>query len=334
MSNIKDIIAKGTRFVDVFFSRNMPENIRDFLNGAKPIQESYEDKTISFVEYTPTEKNNRSIVISAKKQLQLDTQSRYEYLERFKRSKYADIGLVDAIVCSKSEKITINSHFHIGDLLGDYATTRINSYGGDDYHQYARTIEQIEKVVSEVQNGAILRIWYGHNARDLCGFMHLLDKLRGVNCTIIELELTDEVHRLNAHKIKSCRYWEQIRPEEVCIPLSAAKILTDEKKDELLTRWQKMICENSEYRIYENGNLQSVDFEYLKTKAIPHFYKGKFSLSKLMGRLMKNEEAFKEMCVLSSLPNFIYRLIDSGDLEFLGYRPSFWDNDCWLKSLH
>ena len=334
MSNVKDIITKGTRFVDVFFDRNIPNNVRDFLYGAKPIRESYEDKTISFVEYTPTEKNDCSIVISAEKQMQLDTQSRNDYVERFKRSKYADIGLVDAIVCSESERIAINAHFHICDVVGDYVTTRINHLGEDDYHQYARTIENVEKIVSAVKNGAILRVWYAHNARDLCGLMYLLEKLQDVNCTIIELELPDEVHRLNAHKMIGCRYWGQIRPEELCIPLSAVKILTDEKKDEFLARWDKLVCENSEYRIYENGELKSVDFEYLRVKAIPHFYKGKFSLSKLMGRLLKNEEAFKEMCVLSSLPNFIYRLIDSGDLEFLGYRPSFLDNDCWLKSLH
>ena len=185
-----------------------------------------------------------------------------------------------------------------------------------------------------VKNGAILRVWYGHNARDLCAFMYLLNQLRGVNCTIIELELPDEVHRLNAHKIKMCRYWRHIRPEEMCIPISGAKILTSEKKNELLTHWQKLVCENSEYRIYENGELKSVDFEYLRAKAIPHFYKGKFSMSELMGRLLKNEEAFKEMCVLSSLPRFIHRLIDAGDLEFLGHRVSIWSDDCWLKSLH
>ena len=333
MSTVKDIITKNSHYVDVFFDGNVPQNIRDFFSGAKPIQESYNDKTISFTEYTPTEKNKRSITISSAEQKQMDTISRYDYVERFKKSKYADIGLVDSIVSSKSERITVNSHFHIGDLCGDYAKTRTKSFGGNDYHQYRKTIEQIEKIVSKARSGAILRVWYGHNARDLCGFMYLLDKLQGTACTIIELELPNEIPRLNAHKIKRCRYWGQIRPKEMCIPISNAKILTNEKKHKLLSHWEKFVCENSEYRIYENGELKSVDFEYLRTKAIPHFYKGKFSLSKLMGRLLKNEEVFKEMCVLSSLPDFIYRLIDAGDLEFLGYRPSFWDNDCWLKSL-
>lgn len=320
MSDIKQFITQDAYFVDVFFDRNVPQNIRDFFAGAKSIQESYEDKTFSFTEYTPEGTNDRSITISAAKQEQMDAQSRYDYVGRFKRSKYADIGLVDSIVSSKSEKITVNSHFHIGDLCGDYAETRTKSFGGNDYHQYQKTIDQIEKIVSKAQSGAILRIWYGHNSKDLCGFMYLLDKLRGITCTIIELELPDEVHRLNAHKIKRCRYWGQIRPEEMCIPISNAKILTNEKKNELLTRWQKIVCENTEYRIYENGNLKSVDFEYLRDKAIPYFYKGKFSLSKLMGRLIKNEDAFKDLCVLSSLPNFIHRLIDVGSLEFLGNR--------------
>ena len=334
MSTVKDIITKGTRFVDVFFDRNIPENVSDFLYGAKPTKEHYEDRTISFTEYTPAGKQNHCITVSAEEQRRRSTQNRYNLVERFKRSKYADIDIVDAIVCSESERIAINAHFHICDLVGDYATTRIKHLGKDDYHQYAGTIEKIEKIVSVVKNGAILRVWYGHNARDLCGFMYLLNQLRGVNCTVIEIEAPEEIHRLNAHTMKKCRGWGEIRQDEICIPLSTAKILTDEKKDELLTCWDKLVCENSEYRIYENGELKSVDFEYLRTKAIPHFYKGKFSLSKLTGRLLKNEESFKEMCVLSSLPDFIYRLIDVGDLEFLGYRPSFWDNDCWLKSLH
>ena len=333
MSTVKDVITKGAHFVDVFFDRNIPENVRDFLYGAKPTKEHYENKTISFTEYTPAGKQNHCITVSAEEQRLRSTQNRYDLVERCKRSKHADIDIVDAIVCSESEKIAINAHFHVCDLVGDYATTRIKHLGKDDYHQYAGTIENIEKIVSAVKNGSILRVWYGHNARDLCGFMYLLDKLQGITCTIIELELLDEIPRLNAHKIKRCRYWGQLRPEEMCIPISNAKILTNEKKHKLLSHWGKFVCENSEYRIYENGELKSVDFEYLRTKAIPHFYKGKFSLSKLTGRLLKNEEAFKEMCALSSLPDFIYRLIDAGDLEFLGYRPSFRDNDCWLKSL-
>ena len=334
MSDIKKLITKDAYFVDVFFDRTVPQNIHDFFSGAKPIQESYEDKTISFTEYTPAGKTKHSVTISSAEQEQMDIKSRYDYVERFKRSKYADISLVDSIVSSKSEKITINSHFHVGNLLGDYAETRTKSFGGNNYHQYQKTIDQIEKIVSKAQSGAILRIWYAHNAKDLCGFMHLLDKLREVNCTIIELELPDEVHRLNAHKLKGCRYWGQISPEEMCIPISNAKILTSEKKTELLTYWQKFVCENTEYRIHENGNLKSVSFEYMRAKAIPHFYKGKFSLSKLTIRLSKNEDAFKDLCPVSSLPNFIHRLINNGDLEFLGNRPSFWDNDCWLKSLH
>lgn len=333
MFDVKKLITQDAYFVDVFFDRNLPQSIRDFFAGAKPIRKSYEDKTFFYNAYT-SRKKDCSIVISAEKQLQMHIQSRYDYVERFKRSKYADISLVDSIISSKSEKIVINSHFHVGDLLGDYAQTRINSFGKDDYHDYQGTIDQIQKIVSKAQSGAILRVWYGHNARDLCGFMYLLDKTQGIDCTIIELELPDEVHRLNAHKIKGCRYWGQIRPKEMCIPISTAKILTNEKRNELLARWQKLVFENTEYRIYENGNLKSVDFEYLRAKAIPLFYKGKFSLSKLTGRFLKNEDAFKDLCVVSVIPNFIYRLIDAGDLEFLGRRVSILSSDCWIKSLH
>ena len=194
MSTVKDIITKNSHFVDVFFDGNVPQNIRDFFSGAKPIQESYNDKTIYFTEYTPSEKAKCSITISATEQIQIDAQNRYDYVERFKRSKYADISLVDSIVSSKSEKIAINAHFHVGDLCGDYAETRIKSFGCNDYHQYKRTIERIEKIVSKAQSGAILRVWYGHNARDLCGFMYLLNQLRGVNCTIIEIEEIGRAH--------------------------------------------------------------------------------------------------------------------------------------------
>jgi len=333
MANVKDVIKNGDRFVDVFFGRSVPTNVSFFLYGASPVKKCYKNETISFTEYTPTQKIERSITFSAEEQRQRCAQKRYDYIERFKRSKYADIELVDAIVSSESEKIAINAQFHIGELVGDYAATRKKHPGRDDFHNYVKTVEAIEKIVSEARGGAVLRVWYGHNARDLCGYMYLLDKLRDIDLTVIEFEAPEEIHRLNAHKIVGLRYWEKLRPEELCIPLSEAKILTEDRKNELLTRFDKLACENAEYRIYENGDLKSADFEYLRAKAIPHFYKGKFSLSKLMGRLFTNEEAFMDLCIISSLPDFIYRLVDAGDLANLGYRESICDKDCWLKSL-
>ena len=143
MANVKDVIKNGDRFVDVFFDRSVPTNVSFFLHGASPVKKCYKNETISFTEYTPTQKIERSITFSAEEQRQRCAQKRYDYIERFKRSKYADIELVDAIVCSKSEKIAINAQFHIGDLVGDYAAARKKHPGRDDFHHYAKTVEAI-----------------------------------------------------------------------------------------------------------------------------------------------------------------------------------------------
>lgn len=333
MKNIESVLCENSKFIDVFFQRNLPENIRDFFIGAKPIKSKYEDITFSFTEYTPSGKADQKATISADFQLQTAIRKRNDYIERFKGNKYANVELVEALVLSESEKICINSHFHVGELIGDYAEIRIKSCGNNDYHCYQGTIDIMEEIVGKVRNGAIPRIWYGHNAQDLCGLMSLLYKLKDIDCPIIELELPEEVRMPNGRKRKNCRSWGQFYPEELCIPISGAKVLTEEKKQSLLTRWQNLVKENTEYRVYENGELKSVDFEYLRAKAIPHFYKNKFSLTKLTGRLLEKEEAFKDLCVVSALPRFIYRLIDVGDVEFLGHRVSIFEDDCWLKSL-
>ena len=213
MKNVKDIICQNSKFIDVFFNRNPPENIRDFFVGARPINETYEDKIVSFTEYTPSGATYKKVTISADNQRRIATQHRCDYIEYFKSNKHADVELVEAIVLSESEKIAINSHFHVGELLGDYAEVRIKSFGNNEYNCYQGTIEVMDEIVSKVQNGEILRVWYGHNARDLCGLMSLLKKLNNVDCTIIELELPDKIYLPNNRVKKKCRYWHQIQPK-------------------------------------------------------------------------------------------------------------------------
>ena len=332
MKDIRSINFEGKNIIDVFFSRSVPENVRDFLSGAKPIKETYVDKTVSFTEYTPTQKNNVEITISAEDLMEFHKESRHNYIERFKKNKHADIALVDHLIEKNSRKVSVDAQFHVGLLSGDYAKTRIECFGEATFHLYHKTIEVMEEIAKEAEKGTIIRVWYAHNAQDLCGLMSLLDKLKEIDCTIIEFELPDKVYLPSGHVKKGCRYWTQLRPEELCIPISNAKILTPEKKRDLLAKWSALINENTEYRIYENGILKSVDFDYLRKKAIPLFYKNKFSLMQFAGRLLK-EEALADLCIIVVLPKFICRLIDVGDLEYLGDRMSFWDNDRWLRSL-
>ncbi len=48
MNNIKDIMSRESNFIDVFFTRNIPEHIRDFLIGAKATKNEYKDVIISY----------------------------------------------------------------------------------------------------------------------------------------------------------------------------------------------------------------------------------------------------------------------------------------------
>lgn len=333
MSEIKDTICQNSKFIDVFFGINIPQNIKLFFSSAKGPKPTYEDETVCFCEYSCDGKTYKKTLITKDEQLHIDTYARNQCVERFRKNKYADIEFVDALILSESEQVFLNSHFNFGDLKGDYTKTRINAYGKDDLLFYQSTIDKIQEIVCKVKDGKILRVWYGHNALDLCGLMRLLYELKDINCRIIEFELPDEVRMPNGRIRKNCKYWDQFHPEELCIPISNAKFLSQEKISALLTKWQKCVDENTEYRIYENGVLKSVNFEYLRAKAISHFYKNKFSLTKLMGRLIKKEDAFKDLCVLSAFPNFIYRLIEAGDVEFLGYRTGLFEGDCWLRSL-
>ena len=81
MANIKDVIKNGDRFVDVFFGMNVPTNVSFFLYGASPVKKCYKNETISFTEYTPTQKIERSITFSAEEQRQRCAQKRYDCYE-------------------------------------------------------------------------------------------------------------------------------------------------------------------------------------------------------------------------------------------------------------
>lgn len=332
MADIKNIDFTNEKIIDVFFERNAPVNIDLFLNGIKPVKNAYSDKTVSFVEHTPTEKKKVKLTVSGKERLKIDMQTRHDYIERFKNNKHADVELVERLMLNESKRFSINSFFHVGSLSDDYAASRIKAFGNNDFHSYQKTVDTMNEIALNAQSGAILRVWYAHNSLDLCGLMSLLHRLKDIDCTIIELELPDEVYLPSGRLRRNCRYWGQFSPEELCIPISSAKILTERKKNTLLSLWNNLVSENAEYRIYEDGKLKSVDFEYLRRKAIPHFYKNNFSLTQLIGRLL-DDEAFKDLCVIAVLSQFIYRLIDVGDLDYLGHRVNIFSEDCWLKSL-
>ena len=332
MSNIKDIDFRTGNFVDVFFARNIPIHVRSFLHGAQPLKESYKDLTVPFTEYTRQGNAKGIMTFSAERQHAAHIKSRYEYLERFRNNKHADVDLVERFVLATNKMCTINSHFHIGSLSQDYAQSRIDTFGHDDYNQYHSTVEAMDMIADYAQNGAILRIWYAHNACDLCGFMALLHRLEHIDCTVIELELPDEVRLPSGHLKKHCKHWEQFLPEELCIPVSYAKLLTKEKKATLSAQWKKLCQEDAEYRIYENNELKSADFEYLRAKAIPHLFKKRFSLSAFEGRLLK-EEVLADLDVIAAMPHFIHRMVTAGDIAFLGHRMSMFSEDCWLKAL-
>ncbi len=334
MNDISNIDFHSSKFIDVFFSRNVPEAIPSFFHGGKPVEEAYEDKTFSYTEYTPAGTVERKMIIPGKDILKIRIQSRYRYVDRFADNKHADIELIGRLVCSRREVVCLNSQFHVGSLSDDYAQSRTDTFGGNDYHYYHLTVPAMDRIAREAQNGTVLRIWYAHNTQDLCGLMSLLHKLKDIDCTILELELPDEVYLPSGRKRKNCRNWGDFSAEELCIPISGARILTKEKKSYLLMRWQKLVHENSEYRICENGEIKSASFEDLRKKAIPHLYKNKFSLWQLVNRLSAKENAFKNLSIIGIFPHFVHRLIDAGDIEFLGRRISGYSEDCWLKSLH
>ena len=237
---------------------------------------------------------------------------------------------VDRLILSASSEICLNALFHWGTLSGDYAEARNSVFGDVAYFDYQDTVDLMNQIVEEVKNGAIPLVWYGHNAQDLCGLMALLYKLKDTDCTIIELELSGEVFDWKGNVRKNRRYWEMLRPEEVRPFVAKAKILTEEKRQALLVCWEKLCQENTEYRIYKNGELKSVDFAYLRKKARPYFPKEKFTLRQLISGLM-DKEAFADLPDMTVFSHFIQRLIAHGDLIDLGPRPQeFVEGDRWL----
>lgn len=331
MKDIKDIDSQKNLFIDVIFNRYTTEFVEEFFHGAKPADIVKEEITAILNKHNKN-RNTKEKNAFAESLMRSHAEKRQEYVDRFKNNKRADVELVDKIILAKRERFFLNSMFHVGKLSDDYAESRTKAFGNDDFYHYRHTIDGMDEIAAKAEAGAILRVWYAHNATDLCGLMALLHRLRHIECTVIELELPQNVYMINGRVKRNCREWDDLRAKDLCIPISEAKILTQKKKERLLSHWDRLVKEDSEYRIFENGEVKSTDFEYLREKAVPVYsnYKGKFSLTQLMGRLFKHE-AFKDLPVITVTPQFIYRLIDVGDLEYLGRRGSIFSEDCWLS---
>jgi hypothetical protein len=241
------------------------------------------------------------------------------------------VELINAWFDKRPTTIFLDSYYHFDDLSNDYVNVRISKYGDNLFNFFNNTITKINRVVESAKEGALIRVWYAHNAKDLCGLMNLLYRLKDIECDIIELELDDEIYLINGSKEGNQRYWGRLHPNSLCIPISQAKLMSKENKSKYIEQWDCLVKENSEYRIYENGELKSVDHEYMKQIAKKHFPKKKFALTALLSKLMTKEEAFMDTCVNHVFPQFILRMVDEGVLENLGKRPNLFV-DYWLMS--
>lgn len=325
--NVKDIDYSNRKAYDVFF--NHATGIRSFLYISQKPQEVYSDIAFSLETHTREKSSKTKHILKADLIREMQTESRNQCEKNVATCKGADQEIVDSIVHAKTESLFIVHHLEYGSIQGSYTENRqeIGELLDIDISEFA---EQIDKMIEDVSYGGIVRIWHAQNANDLCGLMYILHRLKDADCTVIDLELPTKVNLPDGKTKKNCRFWGQLRDEELVGPVSGAKIMTQEKRLYYATEWERLMEENGDYRFYHRRKLISTSYDLVKKVLLRVIPEEDFRLWLLPNELKIIDNVNFRYLNYHVLVLTIFRMIDDGSLELIQDLNEY-NFDCLLR---
>lgn len=338
--------CKENMIIDIFADEK--NSLRTFLNGAKRVKEKYEDLRFSMTEHTPEGSKRVEKFIPADKIAELRREKREALFDKFIDNKYFDAPLVDKILSFDNEFCVMNLNLALSDISDEkfydgrlaYVHNQIVVYLGGEESEAKEIVDNqlklVDKIIDYAKKGYTLRFWCSHNNEDLCSLYYLINRLRGIDCSIILLDLPRRIRKANGRFIDKLRSWGQLYSEQVGFAISQCNphLVTVEEKEKYAQIWDRLKEENSKIRITTYSGIKSVPIDYYFGLIERNCPKDKpFKLTRLLSLIWKNEKHRN----LDLFPYYFWAtqfdiMIAEGVLRRVKeVKNKYWGFDCWVE---
>lgn len=147
---------------------------------------------------------------------------------------------------------------------------------------YASTLN----VLNDIESDATVVLWIGDSAHDILASAWLLTYFDTKDfdwqyIDLKEIEIEGKLEAVNA---------AMFTPEQIAKSYDKVSALDDQREEDLKALWSLMAKENSAYRIFDNGQVISVEEDYYDDFILSHITKKEKLLGKLMSTIMSEAE--------------------------------------------
>ena len=232
-------------------------------------------------------------------------------LERAKRSLAKKQG--DVLRESTGQVVVIRLHMEQGNISDngqgnerlEFLKQKKNDHlYGDEFDfgkmYFDESMQAIENIKSALQNNEIIRIWYGENSEEFCGFcwlLFLIDSWKLCNKIILYVKLPKYAFSFDREYTKYYGSGSFDIDELAKYSLSMERI-SDSFVQVHTDIWNNALDENSQLRVYMNGILLSTDEDFFdsvilrEASKLDNVFYGRSLVGNLISRIELDEAFF------------------------------------------
>lgn len=175
---------------------------------------------------------------------------------------------------------------------------------------------------NEIHNHKEIRIWYGNSSYEFCGMLYTIWFLKNekvnlklIYCTrTIEREPKTYVHYKHA---------AEISPEEIPIFMAFEEEISEVRRKEYSSLWNRLVRENGQLRAYINLTISTVPVSFYDNLIVDYITDIPVTIASIIGKIFSEED----LGISDSLIAFrIKELIKSGVLKLDGNDERFYRN--------
>lgn len=165
---------------------------------------------------------------------------------------------------------------------------------------FNESMQSIEIIKSSLRNDEIVRIWYGENSEEFCGFCWLISLIKSWNINrgkVLYVKLPKYVFSTKG-EYKKYYGSGSFDIEELSKYSLNIELLTDSFSQMHIDIWKNALSENSHLRIYMNGNLLNVREDFFdsvildEASKLDEVFQGASLVSNLIGTIELDEVFF------------------------------------------
>ncbi len=147
----------------------------------------------------------------------------------------------------------------------------------------SREKKRMRQILSFAKKGEIPRIWVASEPRSRCGLYQLVYTLQDIAEKIFVVDFPDDTGYCQGGKDRS---WGEASFALATENVSLQRELTSDEKMHFSKCWERLVAENSELRVNENGEIKSVPIDYLDKEILLFSPEGVISFIGATGEIL------------------------------------------------